>query len=84
MKHYIETYDRTGAQILGNGDGQAVISAKNYKATAAYNRVRYGDVRKFTTRRETLFFRVVNERGQTVEKFFRFNADLPTVEAITA
>ena len=36
MKHYIEAYDITDKQILGNLDGQGVIRAINFKRTNQY------------------------------------------------
>jgi hypothetical protein len=39
MTVYISCYYADSKPILGNGDGQAVIHAKNYKRTNAYKRI---------------------------------------------
>lgn len=36
MKVYIEAYDGSGRQMLGNLDGQGVINARQYKRTDRY------------------------------------------------
>lgn len=40
MKVYIECFYADTTPILGTGDGQAVIHAKDYKRTNAYKRIR--------------------------------------------
>jgi hypothetical protein len=37
---YIKCFYADGSQILGNMDGQAVITARNYKRTFAYKRLK--------------------------------------------
>jgi|GEM_PF-5299954 len=40
MKYYVEAYYDDGRYVCGNGDGQGVIHAKEYKRTQMYNYLR--------------------------------------------
>lgn len=64
---YIECYYIDGSQILGNGDGQAVIRTPNYRRTYAYKNMlkRVGNPAYMEAK--VAFARVVRPSGEIVE-----------------
>ncbi len=80
MKTYIECYYEDGKQILGNGDGQAVITAKLYRRTNSYKRIvdivkngqkwRNPDGTTFMNRK-VAFAKIVTETGTILETIRR-------------
>ncbi len=65
MKLYIECFYEDGSQILGNGDGQAVMwNVRDYKRTNAYKWIKRVVAEKL---RKTIFAKVVTESGRVLE-----------------
>ena len=65
---YIEAYYADGSPILGNMDGQAVISAKQYKRTNAYKRAVWLLADPKRTYKRVAFYRVVTPDGRLLEE----------------
>lgn len=67
MRFYIEAFDATHRQILGNLDGQAAIKARNYKRTNAYLfAVQAARTGKHVDKK-IAYWRVIGEDGKTIE-----------------
>ena len=70
MKVYIECYHADGSQILGNLDGQAVITAKNYKRTKAYKHLAKVVGNPKWMNAKVAFAKVVAESGRVLETVY--------------
>ena len=64
MRVWIEAYWICGSQILGNGDGQGAIHAKDYRRTKHYKAIVAGQFKR------PAYFRVVNDKGERLETIF--------------
>lgn len=65
MTYYIEAYDKTGSQILGNLDGQNVLRVNNYKRTRAYKQLTNKLPRP---RYNRVFYWIIYKDNKLVEK----------------
>ena len=63
-KVWIEAYWIDGNPMLGNGDGQGCIVAKDYRRTAHYRAVRSG---RFS---RPAYWRVVDDNGRRLETIY--------------
>lgn len=64
MKVYVEALWPDGTQMLGNGDGQGPIDARDYRRTLAYKNVRSGSVS-----RRPATYRIVTPDNRVLETF---------------
>jgi hypothetical protein len=65
MKYYIEAYDGNGLQVLGNLDGQGVISKPNFRRTK-----RYKELPTFRTLNDRIaYYKIVDyETGRQLDE----------------
>ena len=66
MKHYVEAYNGEGRQVLGNLDGQGVISARNIKRTDHYKMLISGTNRPKWSRIK--FWKIVDDSDREVAR----------------
>lgn len=61
---WVEAFYSDETQILGNGDGQAMIDAKNYKRTNSYKDLKIGYYKR------PAYWRIVNDKGDRLETVY--------------
>lgn len=68
----IEAYDKEGKQILGNGDGQALLRGfKDYKRSNAYKRVKSLSRHDLSLDGRVAFYLVKNGQGELLEEIVK-------------
>jgi len=67
MKLYIEAYWPDDSPMLGNGDGQGVIHAAQYKRTNHYKQLRGAGLPGWPKWSRVKFWRIVTESGKILE-----------------
>lgn len=67
MRLYVEAYWPDDSQMLGNCDGQTVITAVQYKRTQYYKQLRGAGLAGWPKWSRPKFWRIVTESGQILE-----------------